>query len=101
VPKKPVLDSAYDVRRQALPRSLPVFLRKDLAYRWNVDGGTITRWVADGIIPTEDVRDAEGIRLGWTWSAVTHLEANNTDIGDRFRRVQITPDVRVEGDDPG
>ena len=94
-------DATRDVRRLALPRSLPVFLRKDLAVRYGVQQSTIGDWVTSGLIPPEDVSDAEGIPLGWTWTLVSLNEMHAPRLLDAFRENQVVPDVRVGADAPG
>lgn len=87
-----------NVRRMALPRFLPVFRRVDLADRWSVEQSTIKKWADRGKLAPEDVPDAEGNALGWSWTTVARMEANDSDLRERFERNRVDPLVRVEWD---
>lgn len=84
-----------DVRRMALPRYLPVFTRSDLATRYSRSHATIGRWADDGRFGAEDVYTAEGVALGWTWSAVTLAEATCPELAECFKANQIAVVLEV------
>lgn len=87
-----------DVQRMSLPRYLPVFLQRNLSVRYNVTEATISRWVASHKIPSQDVFDASGRPLGWTWTAISILESNDPELLALFQAHQVIPAVGVMSD---